>query len=380
MRFCLKYNKKICWHCCNENRVHKNCSELCDYSIKSSETTFSSKTRVDSTIEWLDLLKRQFDLWIDLPEKKFGNKTPREMSNSDTFKQELDEYFHELEKYSFLPLNSFRKKLNLGEKKYNDEIYPELISDYFLESVIVQEWERTTGFFSKNRYKDDKFKENLKKRLSESKLLKSVKSYSIISSGVNENRDISFVFYEINGKKDLSVFLSRENYEWVIISIIAGIPELYNSSAAVFHETGRIISQGEFGKAWDKLKKYSEIYLNSSDLYYYWGMYYLLQNKVDKAQPYFFNSYEIDSSFIESYYYYGLCCQLIKNNTEAENIYREIMNIRSDDEKIMNNLAAILIDKGDIAEARKILKDALEVNPTFEPALKNMERINGLQS
>ncbi|HHE37005.1 MAG TPA: hypothetical protein ENL20_00315 [Candidatus Cloacimonetes bacterium] len=246
----------------------------------------------------------------------------------------------------------------------------------FLNKIIEQNLEETISFlYQKDRYQEKKFRENYLNRLKSNKIIQKMTNYDLISSARTKDRKQFLVYFEINRKYDLTLFLLQDKDKWKIHKKILGKPELFNGEKEAYEQVAVLLSKNKLGNAYELLKKYSSIYLDSADFQYYWGLYYSFQKNNDKAARFFFNAIELDPDFVEAKYNYALMLHAEKKIEEAKILYREILKSAPEEPKTLNNLASILIDEKEFETAKKLLEKCLKVAPEFEIAKKNLERI-----
>jgi tetratricopeptide (TPR) repeat protein len=183
------------------------------------------------------------------------------------------------------------------------------------------------------------------------------------------------VFFELNGKYDLTLSLVSAGKGWKIEKKIFGKPELYNGESDTHKQVAILLSKNENSNAYDLLKKYSAIYPDSPDLKYYWGLYHSLNKNSGKSKKSFIDAIEIDPDFTEAKYNYAFLLHTENKISDAKELYYEILEVDENEPKTLNNLASILIDENKLAEAKELLERCLKEVPDFEVAMQNLERI-----
>jgi tetratricopeptide (TPR) repeat protein len=83
----------------------------------------------------------------------------------------------------------------------------------------------------------------------------------------------------------------------------------------------------------------------------------------------------LDENFIDAKYNYAFLMHIENQLSEAEKWYRNVLKDEPDDVKSLNNLASILIDRGEVKEAKMLLEQCLLIKPDFEIALQNRQRL-----
>ncbi|MCK4654994.1 MAG: tetratricopeptide repeat protein [Candidatus Cloacimonetes bacterium] len=382
-RFCIRIGKDICWHCCNERRVDFKCPEDCKYSLRKEENKtglFHYKTNADSQAEFFDLIKSEINIWIRKPQQLFEGKIPIQMVETKEGREEIEKFFDQfpLEKLQSLSYLISKLKLTNLKVKPQKKNYED-IAEEFLNKIIEQDWEGTVSFLlNKKNYKNQDYKKNYIERISSNKIIKKITEYNLISSALSKDRKQALVFFEINGKYDMTVVLKAIKDSWKVSVKLFGKPEIYNGENEAIQQVAVLLSKNELTKAFELLKKYSEIYVDSADFQYYWGLYYTFNQNSTKARQFFLNAVEIDPTFIEAKYNYAFVLHSENNIDLAKNLYKEILGASPKEVKTLNNLASIYIDEQNLEEAKKLLKKCLEINKDFEVARKNLDRVNKL--
>lgn len=376
-RFCLRIANNICWHDCNKLRVDLKCPEECNYKLKQQDS-FQIKTKADSQMEYIDLLKKQIDKWISTPQKVFNDQIPFQMIETENGKKKIISFLNQFKAHSLVPLSYLKERLSLDDLKVNThkKTFEDTAME-FLTMIVIHEWENSTNFLLNFAlYKNKEYLTNYIQRLSSSRILSKMTEFDLISSASTKQNDQALVYFEINRKYELTLNLKKLNNNWKIVSKIFGKPELYNSEKEAIQQVAVLLSKNQLGNVYELLKKYSDIYVDSADFQYYWGLHYSFSRNNKKAEQHLFNAVEIDPDFTEAKGLYATI--LLQNNQseKAKTIYLEIIKQNPKELKSMNNLASIYIEEGDKDKARKLLERCLKIDPNFEYAKKNLEKIN----
>jgi len=210
-------------------------------------------------------------------------------------------------------------------------------------------------------------------------IIKRMNNYDLMASALTKDKKRALVYFEINGKYELTISLIFDKKNWKIENNIFGRPELYNGKTASMKQLAVLLCENKSSQAYELLNKYGNIYFDSSELKYYWGMYYTFLRKPQKAKNFFFDAIEIEPNLLEAKYNYAYILQTENNFKEAKRYYREIMEISSDIPKVLNNLATIYLAEKKIAEAEELLKRCLQEDKHFEFAKKNLEKIKEMK-
>jgi len=380
-RYCPRTGKDICWICCNDKRIDYKCPQECAYILQKGQgNDFENsikKAKVDSFQELSRLTTRLFDHWCEVPSDLFKERIPAEMAQTEEGRQELEQYFSLISSYLILPERYLQRKLNvkINTGLENKENYENFAAEY-LEKLIAHEWEESINLLiSKDKYKDELYRDNYIIRRSGNKLFKQISSYHIILSAISENRQEALVFYEINNKYDLSIVMGKDSEQWLVKELIVGSPSFYYGEREAIMLISGCISKQEMPKAKQYLDQYSEILIDSADIHYLNGLYHLLEKDYQTALKYYLTAVELDPDFYEYKYNLALIYQMLKNYQVAEKLYQELREQKSDDINVLNNLAIIYEDQGKKEAALELLEECLKQDPGAELAKKNIERI-----
>ncbi len=384
-RFCIRKESNICWQDCNKLRVDLKCPDSCKYAMQKNLNEkkielFEYKTNADSQTEFIDLLKKEIDKWIVTPQKFLQDKSPLQLAETEAGKEQLTNLFNGFRIPEHIPMDHLKKRLDLEklETRKMPENYEDTVFRY-LDNVIAQEWQDLVQFtYKKEKFADQQLEENYLERIASDKILKKVKHYNLISSALSEDKNSALVYLELNGKFELTVVTRKIDNSWYVDARIYGKPELFNGENEAIKQVAILLSANKIAEVFPLLKKYTAIYPDSSDLHYYWGLYYTFAKNTLKAKEFFLNSVELDPDFLEAKYNYAFVLHSEKEEKKAEELYREILLKNPQDVRSLNNLASLLIDKGDNGEARELLEKCLQIDPEFSVAANNLERLDDL--
>jgi len=385
-RFCLRKEGNICWNDCNELRVDLKCPDNCKYALNKStddnriNTFFEYKTNADSQTEFTDLLRKEMDKWMRSPQEFLDNEAPVVVAESETGRKKIAQFFEGFNIPDHIPMNYLKQMLKLDDLKIKPQIKsPDETAMHYLNTIISFEWEKTLDFvYDNDRYSDEQMKNNYITRISSNKILRKIKHFDLISSAISEDRKTALIYFELQGKYELTIVLRSVDSKWFFSAMIFGRPELVNGENEAIQQVAVLLSKNRNSEVYPLLQKYTAIYSCSADLYYYWGLYYTFLRNSSKAKENFYTAMEIDPEFLEAKYNYALVLHSEKQTDAAKILYCEIIETDSGEIRSMNNLASILIEEGNHKEARVLLNKCLEVNKEFEVARKNLERIDKL--
>jgi len=378
-RTCPKIHKKICFHCCNEIRIKMECPTDCKYALKSSHERKSLQLNnySESIEEQQELLDLHLMEWLKTENPSFDNKTPRAYAETEQGKKKIDTFLkkHEQALKGALTYNFVRDQLGIPLIKKTMNTH-ENIAGKFLELVVNYAHEKSLPLLVHHDiYKNDIFVQNYLKRNLELKAFKAIKEYDLVRSALSKEQDQAIVEFEINGKYPLSLVLQRINGNWFIKEKVFGESGMVLSESEFIQRIAYNYAQQHFDKAYNDLKKYLEVFPDSADLHYYFGIYYSTKGKIEMAKEHFFHAMELDPEFIEAKYNYAFLFQAEGNIEKCRELYEEILE-QKEEKKTLNNLAVIYEQDGQLDQAIVLLKKALELDPNFELAQKNLERIN----
>ncbi|MBC8526903.1 MAG: tetratricopeptide repeat protein [Candidatus Cloacimonetes bacterium] len=377
-RKCLKIKRDICFHCCNQIRIKMECPSNCKYTLKqtSRKHELILNNYSESVAEQQELMNLHLKNWIKTQNPLFNNMTPDEIAKTEEGKNKINAFLdkHESKLKSTLNYNYVRKQLSIPIKKIH--LNYEEVAEKFLNLVINFDYEDTINLhLNSELYKNEEFKINYLKRNLQNKAFKSIKGFDLIRTAMSKEKDQSIVEFEINGKYPLSILLKKINNQWKINKKVFAKSEVVLSENEFIQRVAFEYAKQNFKNAYSDLNKNLKIFPDSPDLHYYFAIYYSSKGKVEKAKQFFFNAMELDPEFVEAKYNYAFLFQAEGNMEKAQIIYEQILE-QKEDIKTLNNLAVIYEHNNSLEEAKILLKKALKLNPNFELAKKNLERIN----
>ena len=355
------------------------CPSECKFTIKQS----SEKEQLilnnysESIAEQQELTNLHLKKWIKTQNLLFKNMSPLEFSKLENGKNKINQF---LEKYesklkSTLNYNYVREKLAIPIKK-KIQLNHEDAAEKFLNLVVTYDYEETISLLTNQEiYKNDEFQKNYIRRNLQIKAFKAIKEFELIRSALSKEQDQAIVEFEINGKYPLSIVLKKLNNQWKVWKKVFGESEIVLSENEFIQRVAYKYARQNFDGAYSDLKKNLKIFPDSPDLHYYFGIYYSTKGKIDETKQHFFNAMELDPEFVEAKYNYAFIFQSEGKMEKAKEIYEQILE-QKEDVKTLNNLAVIYEQEKSFEEAKVLLKKALELNPNFELAKKNLERSN----
>ena len=378
-RKCSKTQRHICFHCCNEIRIKLECPKDCKFVLKSTQDKNSLQLNnySESISEQQELLDLHLKKWLKTENPIFENKTPKSYAETDAGKGKINSFLkkHEQALKGALSYNYVREQLGIPLKEKAQKTHED-VANRFMELVINYDHEKTLPLLvHREVYKNEYFKQNYLKRNLSIKAFKAIKEFDLIRSALSKEQDQAIVEFEINGKYPLSLVMQKLNGQWFIKEKVFGESGMVLSESEFVQRIAYNYAQQHFDKAYNDLKKYLQVFPDSADLHYYFGIYYSTKGKIEKAKEAFFNAMELAPEFTEATYNYAFLFQAEGNMEKARELYEDILE-QKEEKKTLNNLAVIYENDGQLEQALVLLKKALELDPNFELAQKNFERIN----
>jgi len=378
-RKCPKTQRQICFHCCNEIRIKLECPKDCKFVLRSThdKDSLHLNNYSESVAEQQGLLDLHLKKWLKTENPIFENKTPKSYAETEAGKKKIDSFLnkHEQALKGALSYNYVREQLGIPHEEKTNKSHED-VANRFMELVTNYDHEETLPLLIHHEvYKNEALKQNYLKRNLAIKAFKSIKEFELIRSALSKEQDQAIVEFEINGKYSLSIVLKNINAQWFIKEKVFGESGMVLSENEFIQRIAYNYAQQHFDKAYKDLKKYLQVFPDSADLHYYFGIYYSTKGKVEKAKEHFFNAMELDPKFTEAKYNYAFLFQAEGNIEKCRELYEEILE-QKEEKKTLNNLAVIYENDGQLEQALVLLKKALELDPNFELAQKNVERIN----
>lgn len=338
------------------------------------------QSKTDSIEEYLFLNSKLLERWMMQPCSELDNEVPYLLKETELGKELLKNFLKSLTLNPYM-LKEINHRLHLDFEvpfiQTNET--PEDVCRRWLEAVILQDF-NTISFLMdvQHQYQQTSLVQSLQKRFIANKLLRRLTSFDVISSGLSSDQQEAFCHYEIQNKADLTLILVFKDNAWKIKNILFAEPQLINAETEAIRHVAWKLSQNDLGNAYESLRKYSEIYFNSSDFQYYWGVYFSMSGNFEKAEEHFSFAIEIEPDLIEALYNLAYIKQTKNELFEATALYNRVLELNPEEIKSLNNLATILISNKAYDKAKQLLDQVLELQPEFELAKKNLERLNEL--
>ncbi|MDD4156537.1 MAG: tetratricopeptide repeat protein [Candidatus Cloacimonetes bacterium] len=397
-RFCLRLNKHICWHCCNDLRIDLKCPAECEYSqrdlpenknIKDEHKNLVQNYKTDSKAEVMDYLEKSYKIYLSKENPIFNKQIPMILKESSEGKKLLIDKFSELNLHiAIIPIFEKLLKIKGIKTKYADTVdvftqkTAEDIAVEFITYLAEQQWDRVTDYFKDiedNYLKNPKTVELIISKLKDLKLIKNLNYFDVLSSGLATDIRSAFCTFEINYKDYLTVFLintaSKENPYWAIDSIIIGEVNLAFSEADSLAFIASALSKEEYDKAFQLIKQLENIYFLSPDLYYYKGLYFSMKGENEKALKAFEEAGILDINFAEAYYNQAFIHHSEKQLDKAKELYNKCLDLQKNNVNALNNLGTICLYEKEYDKAEEYFKKCLSISPKFKYAQDNLDRI-----
>ncbi|HNX01584.1 MAG TPA: tetratricopeptide repeat protein [Candidatus Cloacimonadota bacterium] len=375
-RFCLRRDKNICWHCCNGMRIDNRCPEACEYRLQKNEanTLAIGRCKVDSFEENIALNKLLIDQWMLMPSQELGDQIPIKMSETEEGRTKLQSYINRIPQNILLPLNYLLERLQLPSSSNSMPHHNyETRSEEFLQLLVMQKWEETIPYlYYAELYSEEKNIKRYIDSMTSMPVIRKMNVFSLISSAYAKDGNEGLVFYDINYKDDLTLHWKKRDGEWYLVSKIGGNPQMIYGEKGALEYIQNFLGQQKSSKAYDSLKKYSAVFMDSADMEYHWGLYYSLEADRKKAINHFQRAILLDPNFHQARFNLAFVMQADKQYDEAQSHYEILLQNNPKDTKVMNNLAIVSMTKGDLHRAKELWEKCLELEPDNENVAKNL--------
>ena len=204
-------------------------------------------------------------------------------------------------------------------------------------------------------------------------LFKKIKSYSLISSSLNKESKEALVHFDVNKGAEITLNVIQVGDVWKLKSRIIGDPQLFYGEDTAIKHIASLLSKNELDEVFDLCYRFANLYPDSSDIEYYWGLYHSLSGNINEARKHFEISYILDPTFAEPLYNLGFIKQVEKDNEAAKEIYHQVLELNPQEVKSLNNLAILHIYNKEWDEALGYLEKCIEFNPEYDIAQMNYD-------
>lgn len=394
-RYCLRTNKHLCWHCCNDYRIDCLCPPECEYHIKKSVNVNETENKdlaqsfkTDSKAEIKDFLEKSYKLYLSKANPFFDNQIPYLLKDTEEGKAYLIEKFS---KQNLDPsvVSIIENHLKIKGIKSDSQVKQDIlkidtaedIAVMFVNALAEENWDMAADFFAskdtKNK-KDERYIRLVIKKLKEKKLIKDLKYFSVLNSGLATNFMSAFCSVELNYDSIISILLTNQGDKqapvWLVNSIIFGdvslmFTETDNSKYIASH-----LGKKEYEKAFKMITQLEEIYPLSPDLHYYKGLYYSMKGQNKLALEAFCDAEILDPFFVEAIYNQAFIYMAENNLEKAKELYEKSVQLKPSNVDALNNLGVICLYEKNFAEAREYFKKCIEIAPDYQYGHDNLKR------
>lgn len=382
-RFCLRKDKRICWHCCNEMRADFKCPPECEYYLKEKENLTKKlfiNAKVDSKSELDELSLLIADYWMNHQEKELNDQIPILMVNNETSKAELFNYLeachfnYEIQKYLY-------QRLGFTVPKNDEEeiLHFEKVALLYLEHIIKGDLPSALKMYLPAiKHSSDEYRNLLLQHFKSHHSLRKLKQYDLLSSGMSPQTQEAFVSFELNSNQEFTLIMEKVEDQWLVKYQAFGAINLIRTETEALKFIASALVEQNFEKAYRYLSNYKQIYFYSADIYYYEGLYYSLKGENKFAKSAYETAICLDSELIESYYNLAFIEQAENHLDKAKQLYTQILNIKADYLNALNNLGTIYLYEKDYVKAEELFRRCLMYDPSFDYAAKNLEKLESI--
>ncbi len=357
-------------------RIDNRCPEACEYRLQKNEanTLAIGRCKVDSFEENIALNKLLIDQWMLMPSQELGDQIPIKMSETEEGRTKLQSYINRIPQNILLPLNYLLERLQLPSSSNSMPHHNyETRSEEFLQLLVMQKWEETIPYlYYAELYSEEKNIKRYIDSMTSMPVIRKMNVFSLISSAYAKDGNEGLVFYDINYKDDLTLHWKKRDGEWYLVSKIGGNPQMIYGEKGALEYIQNFLGQQKSSKAYDSLKKYSAVFMDSADMEYHWGLYYSLEADRKKAINHFQRAILLDPNFHQARFNLAFVMQADKQYDEAQSHYEILLQNNPKDTKVMNNLAIVSMTKGDLHRAKELWEKCLELEPDNENVAKNL--------
>ncbi|MDD2332517.1 MAG: hypothetical protein PHI68_07695, partial [Candidatus Cloacimonetes bacterium] len=299
VRFCLRSNKDLGWNCCNALRIDLKCPPECDYRMykpvpESSGTASPFPSfKSDSRTEFEHLILNYLNRWIHQPLIELDNKSPLQYAQEDA--EAMLKWLRGFRYSEAFPLARLLKQLGIEIPIQNPGVDdPEGIATLYFEAILKWDWEALVHL-THNQLGLAGCSSRYAELISNILLLRKTKDFAIVNCGTSEDKNLAFVFLELNHKHPWTVILSKRDGVWKLRQNINGDPTLYYAQNQIYSELAQALGEGKFTGLEEKLPNALKLYPDSADLYYYQALWNQAEKCFGKAKVDFFNAISLDN-------------------------------------------------------------------------------------
>lgn len=370
LRLCPRKDKGLCYRCCNELRIDLKCPQDCPYAPALKDDSIFPSFKAVNNIELTEVNKLYIDRWVNKKSEFLDGLSPIELKEKDP--KLLLERFGGFQYPGNFPVDYLMQRLGLSIESITLPQTAEEVVAAYLDDVIALEYDNLRSYTSNSSPLAD-LAERYKRIVSKIAKYKKLTKYSFIHTGLSEDAQQAIVFVELNLKDEFSFVLRYNEGKWYIRQTINGNPSEYFKENKRYQEIAEALGQGQQEKAFYDIAEAMRSYPDSSDLYYYRGIYYSIIKDYKKAKEDLLDAIALDNGFVAPYMNLGLLYLNEKNYKEAKLWFAALVQIKPDEIDAINNLAITHLANGEKEEAIALWKNILAKYPTYEMARKNLE-------
>ncbi|HPY95914.1 MAG TPA: tetratricopeptide repeat protein [Candidatus Cloacimonadota bacterium] len=379
-RYCLRTDKHICWHCCNQMRTDFKCPPTCEYYLKpieSNRAKLEINAKVDSKSEFDELNRLIADYWLNHEVEALDNNIPIMMLNNGQ-KDVLLSYLEN----AILPDDIKKYLFNRLEVPYQGQESDKHYEDYaieFLETMLQDDFELALNHYlpfinTENTYNRQLLLDHFKSHHA----IRKLKTFDLISSGISVKENEAFVTFELNSNQEYTIILNQQQDQWLVQYHAFGAINLVRTENDALRMIASALSQQDTETAYRYLTSYKQIYFFSPDIYYYEGLYHSIKGEVKFAIKAYETAIALDPFFIEAYYNLAFIMQAENQLDKAKILYNQILVIQPDNLNAMNNLGTIFLYEKNVKDAKVLFERCLTIDPNYDFAQKNIDKIKEL--
>jgi tetratricopeptide (TPR) repeat protein len=311
------------------------------------------------------------DLWVNIPQAELAGKSPAAQAAEDS--SVLLSWLGKFQYPANFPMEYLLGKLGLPHSGEVPPISPETAVAGFLDAIVVLDWNGLARH-SCNDLDYEPLKGRYASLLAAVPLLARTKDYAILHAGAADDGVSAMVMLELNRKHDWTVLLNLHKGIWKVKQNLNGSPALFYEQNKLFRALAEDLGQGDERQAWNLLAQNLPKYPDCADLYYYKALYHQLAKQLGQAKEDFLNAIALDNYYHEAIFALSALYLSINDSDRAQYWLEALLRLQPDDLNAQNNLAGCYAAKGKVPEAIKRWKQILATAPTYEPALKNIQR------
>ncbi len=311
------------------------------------------------------------DRWIHQPLVQLDGRSAYEISQQNP--EDMMSFLLQYKIPALFPLDYLLKRLNITtQTPFSAIVDPESVTEKFFDLVIARRWDELYAFYPENTVIPDA-KDHVTAILKNVPELVKCKSHYVINCGLANEQNTAFVYLELNNKHDWTLVLKKDGEKWLVRQHIKGTPRDYFAQNDLFTKVATEMAKAEFEQAEKILYRIKDIYPDTADIHYYYGIYHQWAKQDLKARDDYMNAAALDGNWVMPLLHLGLIYMADQKYDLALNWFKEADRIEPANPVVLNNLGACLYGMGEREQARKIWSQAVELQPDFKPAKQNLD-------